>query len=194
MKRISVILCALLLSVSLLGVAIAEGIDYTSLSLEDLITMRDDISREINQRVASSSDALIPGEYLVGRDIAPGAYTVTCLKGGYADGAQSLAGKVGNVIGNLSDLIGESATEVAGSTIDSLATKHMLVGVFTQGEGYETCRNDISPDDAFLAYAETSHALEEGESVVISLEEGQYLIVRHGEGTCLPFKAAYSVE
>ena len=194
MKRISVILCALLLSVSLLGVAIAEGIDYTSLSLEDLITMRDDISREINQRVASSSDALIPGEYLVGRDIAPGAYTVTCLKGGYADGAQSLAGKVGDVVGNLSGLIGESATEVAGSTIDSLAKKHMLVGVFEQGEPYETCRNDISPDDAFPAYAETSHALEEGESVVISMKEGQYLIVRRGEGTCLPFKAAYSVE
>ena len=194
MKRFHVILCALILSALLLTTAIAESMDYTSLSLEDLITMRNDISDEINRRVASSSDALIPGEYLVGRDIAPGAYTITCLEGGYAEGTQSFAGKLGDAIGNLKGLIGESATEIAGSTIESLATKNMLVGVFTKGENYEMGRNEIAPDEAFSSYAENSHAVEEGKSVVISLEEGQYLIVRHGSGSCVPFKAAYSVQ
>ena len=44
----------------------------------------------------------------------------------------------------------------------------------------------------FTAYADTAFTLAEGESIVLNLKEGEYLIVRRGQGMCVPFMAAYS--
>ena len=79
MKRnvFRVLAVALLFCVSLLSLAIAEsGPDYSSLSLDELISMRSALDAEIEKRMAELSTKLIPGTYLVGRDLKAGSYIV----------------------------------------------------------------------------------------------------------------------
>lgn len=54
--------------------AYAEGIDLASLSIEELVQLRNDLTDELFNR--SGGVPLAEGKYVVGKDIAPGAYTV----------------------------------------------------------------------------------------------------------------------
>ena len=69
---------ALIAAVSVLGSpasAMAEGIDLTGMNVEQLLTLRQQIDEAIlNQGGATVIDY---GEYLAGRDIAPGSYTIS---------------------------------------------------------------------------------------------------------------------
>lgn len=54
--------------------AYAEGIDLTSLSIEELAQLRNDLTDELFNR--NGAVPLADGKYVVGKDIAAGAYTV----------------------------------------------------------------------------------------------------------------------
>lgn len=60
----------------------ASDLDLTSMSLDDLISLRSEIDAEITTRLSSSaSDIIYPGTYIVGTDIKPGTYLFTCVDG-----------------------------------------------------------------------------------------------------------------
>lgn len=91
MKRILAFLLALSLAlcVSFTTIASAEnGADYSNLSLEQLISMRATLDTEIEKRMADLSTKLIPGTYVVGRDVKAGSYILLGLmdkgSGGYS--------------------------------------------------------------------------------------------------------------
>lgn len=75
MKRI----LALVLSVFLLtGSAFAAEIDFASMSLDELITMRNNAEDEICNRVMGDLSLLYPGVYVVGKDVKEGKYLIAC--------------------------------------------------------------------------------------------------------------------
>ncbi len=56
-----------------------EDIDLSAISTDKLISLRNDIEIEISNRIEKTSDHIYDGEYVVGKDIAPGRYAYTNL-------------------------------------------------------------------------------------------------------------------
>ena len=78
MKRFFLILALLIvLSVP----ALAEPVDYSSMTLEQLIEMRAAINREIDAWIGTSATAIYSGVFVVGKDIKPGRYVLILEKG-----------------------------------------------------------------------------------------------------------------
>ncbi|MBE5814318.1 MAG: hypothetical protein E7320_03805 [Clostridiales bacterium] len=76
------LVCILLLSVC----AYAEVVDFSTMSIEELVSMRNRIDNEIYSRVISDNIQIGPetpliyeGTYFVGKDIKPGSYTISYL-------------------------------------------------------------------------------------------------------------------
>lgn len=69
----------LMLSVNLVVIAEVGEYDLTKLSVEALLQLRTSIEDELNSR--GEMVRISSGEYLVGRDIAPGSYTITPYNG-----------------------------------------------------------------------------------------------------------------
>ena len=80
MKRF---LCVLLV-LATIGIpgAIAESIDIDSMALMDLLELRSKVDAKIDEllKTSVSVSEIYQGEYLVGKDIAPGRYLFTCNK------------------------------------------------------------------------------------------------------------------
>ncbi|MBE5808707.1 MAG: hypothetical protein E7317_10265 [Clostridiales bacterium] len=74
MKRFAVLLMVVLFGC---GCA-AEGLDYASMTTDELIEMRNAITEEMNARY--SGDILTEGKYVEGVDIKAGTYVLTALK------------------------------------------------------------------------------------------------------------------
>ena len=74
MKRIICIVICLLLPVCV----VAESIDLSSLSFDELRILQTRISKELTTRPEWKSVPVPPGMYLVGRDIPAGEWTITC--------------------------------------------------------------------------------------------------------------------
>ena len=75
MKKLVLLIAALLL-VSIMA-AHAEGIDLSGMSDEDISSLYDELVNEMSSRGVLKSGDLIPGEYIVGKDIAAGSYNAT---------------------------------------------------------------------------------------------------------------------
>lgn len=60
--------------------AIAEEMDISSLTLDELIELQGKITSRINEALSASSDVIYMGEYVGGVDIKPGRYLVTGLE------------------------------------------------------------------------------------------------------------------
>lgn len=54
-------------------------IDFTSLSMDELMNLRKNVEDEIHARLGGS-DAIYVGDYLAGKDIKPGKYVITCTE------------------------------------------------------------------------------------------------------------------
>ena len=78
MKRLLIIL-ALLIVIAV--PALAEPVDYSSMTLEQLIEMRSKINQEIDARIGTSTTAIYSGVFVVGKDIKPGRYVLILEKG-----------------------------------------------------------------------------------------------------------------
>ena len=76
MKRLMVIIMVLLM---VTGVAFAYGVDIVSMSTDDLILLRQQISDEIKKRTNDDNDVLPRGIYVVGKDIRAGGYILHIL-------------------------------------------------------------------------------------------------------------------
>ena len=74
MKKIICIIICLLIPVCV----VAESVDLSSLSFDDLRVLQTRISKELITRPEWKSVPVPPGMYLVGRDIPAGEWTITC--------------------------------------------------------------------------------------------------------------------
>lgn len=68
------ILAALMMCILLAVPAFAETVDLSSMSLDELIQLRDAVQNEISARIGSDSMAIASGKYIVGTDIKAGYY------------------------------------------------------------------------------------------------------------------------
>ena len=76
MKRLVAVTVVLLM---LCGVAFASVVDFASMSTDDLILLRQQISDEIKKRANDDNDVLPRGIYVVGKDIRAGGYILHML-------------------------------------------------------------------------------------------------------------------
>lgn len=76
MKRIfTMVLCMLILfSVSALG----EGIDLSSLTLDELVALRESVNIEIDNRIGIIDSQIGTGQYVVGENLKAGKYEFVC--------------------------------------------------------------------------------------------------------------------
>ncbi len=82
MKKILCSLLVLSMTFAMLfsATAVADsGIDFSDYSLEELVSLRADLDNEIEKQLANLSTTLIPGTYVVGRDITAGSYLLLGL-------------------------------------------------------------------------------------------------------------------
>lgn len=75
-------LCCLLVCLLLIPFAFAETVDLSKMSDEDIVTLLDQVNREIVSRGISKTAKLPKGAYIAGKDIPAGRYTYTCLATG----------------------------------------------------------------------------------------------------------------
>lgn len=75
MRKLVLAIVALLL-VSIIGVS-AEGIDLSGMSDSEISSLYDEVVNEMSSRGVLKNGDLIPGEYIVGKDIAAGSYNAT---------------------------------------------------------------------------------------------------------------------
>ena len=52
------------------------SIDVSSMTMEELVSFRDEINQEINSRLGSDESKIYIGDYVVGKDIKPGRYII----------------------------------------------------------------------------------------------------------------------
>ena len=76
MKRLVSVTVILLM---LCGVAFASVVDFATMSTDDLILLRQQISDEIKKRTNDADSILPKGVYVVGKDIKAGRYVLTML-------------------------------------------------------------------------------------------------------------------
>lgn len=79
MKRIAWFLVFLLVVSFVPASVSAEKIDFSDLSLDQLIMIKTWVTEEIAERTKDKKEVRVPmGEYIIGTDIPSGTYTITC--------------------------------------------------------------------------------------------------------------------
>ena len=73
-----ILLCCLLAFLMLIPVAIADPIDLSSLTNEEIIELYAQINQEIASRKIEKSATLLAGKYVAGTDLPAGSYTLIC--------------------------------------------------------------------------------------------------------------------
>ena len=73
MKKIVALVLAVIL---MCGVALADGVDLSGMSLEELLVLQKDVSLEVNRRLNNGATPISAGEYVVGKDIKAGTYKI----------------------------------------------------------------------------------------------------------------------
>lgn len=77
MKKVLMLVVVLALFVS---PALSEAIDFTSMSLDELLVMRQSIEDEIYSRLQEGSGTIWVGAYHVGKDIKAGSYVLSGIE------------------------------------------------------------------------------------------------------------------
>ena len=159
MKRfLHVIIAVLLLFTGI--AAFADNADLKSLSDDELLSLYENVREEIATRGLSTVRSLRSGKYIVGKDILPGFYRLTCT-GTEGEDIGNAYASLGNAYG---DLIGDgwgSLMDSLGSMMGSISeTKVKIVG------DYGTELNSVS--------------MKTGDSCTITLSEGTALEVSDG--------------
>lgn len=81
MKKVMAVLFALVIMVCS-SFSIAEGIDISTLSDDELVALMARVQEEIVSRHIEGTANLAGGTYIVGKDIPAGSYIYTCLASG----------------------------------------------------------------------------------------------------------------
>lgn len=161
-KIVSLLLVMLLLACS---AAYAESIDVAGMPDDELIALYESVKAEMQERGIShsSSKTLIEGKYIVGEDIEPGDYIITCTQS-IGDDLQDAYSGLGDMYDSLPD------TEGVGNVFDAFGS--MMGGIGATVEILGDYGDVIS-----------TTMLKTGESVDISLKEGTALNITDGTFT-----------
>lgn len=90
MKKILAVLIALMLTALCCFAAVAEGtIDFSGYTLEELLTIRDDLTDEIASRPAGKRWCWAPANTRLDEDLAAGVYTFKFVQNGDKDVTRS---------------------------------------------------------------------------------------------------------
>ena len=79
MKKILVLVIILMLVISISALA-ESTIDLSGLSIEELIGLKSSVNEELHNRIGSDDSEIYSGKYIVGKNINPGKYTITCTE------------------------------------------------------------------------------------------------------------------
>lgn len=161
MKRIFAVL---LVAAVLLGIpAYAESVDLKSLSDRELLSLYESVRTEMAERGITAARSLRAGTYIIGEDILPGTYLITCT-GTEAEALGDAYSSLGNAYGAL---LGDEWGSLMGSLGGAMGT---LSGVTVQVLGdYGTVLKKIE--------------MKTGDRSTIALSEGTALKVSEGSIT-----------
>ncbi|MDO5444163.1 MAG: hypothetical protein Q4F31_00895 [Eubacteriales bacterium] len=132
--------------------ACADGIDLKSLSNKDLLSLYESIRNEMSSRGIISARALPEGKYIVGEDILPGTYRITCtgtegedLSNTYSALGNAYGALLGDEWGSLMGSLGGAMSTISeasvkilgdyGTVIKSISMKTGDVSSITLNEG-----------------------------------------------------------
>lgn len=76
------VLAFLLVCILFVTPVFAEGMDLSSMSVEELIQLHNQIDEILADKFKCELDVIYPGTYVVGRDIKEGRYLLNCLRTG----------------------------------------------------------------------------------------------------------------
>ena len=82
MKKLLTVLLIFLLIIS---TSYAETIDLSSMTIEDLIVLHEQLDAMLEEKFSCQLDVIYPGNYIVGKDIKEGSYLFSCTKVGMAN-------------------------------------------------------------------------------------------------------------
>lgn len=77
MKKIICLFLVFVMVLSFSGTIFAAGIDLDSMSIEELVELRDNVINKLNELLNPVNDVIGVGTYLVGRDIKEGVFAIT---------------------------------------------------------------------------------------------------------------------
>ena len=72
------LLCLLLVSLLIIPFALADKVDLSSLSDDEIVELLDQVNSELISRGIAKSATLPAGKYTAGKDLPAGSYVITC--------------------------------------------------------------------------------------------------------------------
>lgn len=165
------LIISILIAALLIGCAHAEALDYTAMTDDELITVYENVRQELQDRniMPASERTLRDGKYVIGRDIAPGLYTITCIAT-TGESAGDAYGSLGSMMDSLDGNSDGNWSSFYGS-LGSLMGEYMDMTVEIIGD-YGDVLN--------------SYGMKKGDSLSIKLEEGTALKISDGSCTVRP--------
>ena len=140
MKRYLTVLVLLVLLATMVAFALpalAEEVDYKSMSTDELIAMRGKINDELRLRMTSDASAVYNGFFEVGVDIKPGTYLFTCMS--VDEGKERIGIGTEGKEKDYNDIY----LRVGDSTIINLSADDIKLGIF---DGSCTIQQTVKPD------------------------------------------------
>ena len=167
MRKALVFLLLVMILVS--GTAAGADTDVSSLTDDQLLKIYRQIRAEAAVRGLTLTDSLTLGEgrYIVGQDIPPGVYLITCISTGAEDLSRSF-GALGAALDGLDSQSGTSYTDIYSSLGSAFAALDEGVGVEIVGD-YGTVLRSVH--------------LKKGQSAALTLEGKVALSIT--DGSCL---------
>ena len=164
-------LLALVIALLLVGCACAEAPDWSRMTDDELVSAYDGIRMAMERRniPPAAERSLREGKYVIGRDIAPGLYTITCTSTA-GEAAGDAYGSLGSMMDSLDDNSDSNWSSFYGS-LGSLMGEYMEMTVEIIGD-YGDVLN--------------SYGMKSGDSLSIKLEEGTALKISDGSCTVRP--------
>ena len=171
MKKIIAFLLALVLLTSASVTVLADDVDFSAFTDDALTVLFQTVKQEMDRRGltgARSSYDLPEGKYIIGQDVQPGAYTLTCT----ATEGES----IGNAYASLGGLFGgmDSDGTDYGSFFSSFGN--------LMGDLVDTTVEILGDYGTILK----SYSLGTNQSIQITLEAGTALQISSGSCTLVP--------
>lgn len=162
------LLSILLVFTLVLGFALAEGLDFSNMTDEELVAIYQNAAKEINSRglIVGEERTLREGKYIIGKDIAAGTYTITCI-GTEGESFEESYGSLGSMMDALDDNSDSNWSDLYGS-LGGMMGNYLDMSLKILGSYGDVLRE---------------YSMKNGDSFSLTLEEGTALEV--SDGSCI---------
>lgn len=162
------LLSILLVSIFILSVAYAEGLDFSNMTDEELVAIYQNAATEIKSRglVVGEERTLREGKYIIGKDIAAGTYTVACI-GTEGESLGESYGSLGGMMDALDDESDTNWSDLYGS-LGGMMGDYLDMSLRILGDYGDVLRE---------------YNMKNGDSFSLTLEEGTALEISNGSCT-----------